>query len=178
MTDLLAYVDESARPGRYLMCSVIVDPARAGTLRRHVKRLLLPGQSRLHFSKEGTRHRRQIASALVELEVEASIFVCRAELGRNEADMRRLCLAAIVSDLQVRGGPVSLILESRHHQDPEDYPVIASARRRQPPLSYEHVDGDHEPLLWLPDSFAWLWGAGGEWQRRIASAVGSVIEVG
>ena len=88
MTDLLAYVDESARPGRYLMCSVLVDPSRAGTLRRHVKRLLLPGQSRLHFSKEGARHRRQIASALVELEVDASIFVCRSELGRTEADMR------------------------------------------------------------------------------------------
>lgn len=178
MTDLLAYVDESARPGRYLMCSVLIEPGQAGTLRRRVKRLLLPGQSRLHFKKEGVRHRRELASALVELGVDVSIFVCRAGLGRSETDMRRLCLSAVVSDLQDRGGPISLVLESRHHQDPEDHPVIASSRRRLPPLSYEHVDGDHEPLLWLPDSFAWLWGAGGDWQRRVAPAIGSTIEVG
>lgn len=34
------------------------------------------------------------------------------------------------------------------------------------------------PLAPRPDSFAWLWGAGGEWQRRIASAIGADVEVG
>lgn len=73
MTDLLAFVDESARPGRYLMCSVLIEPGQAGTLRRRVRRLLLPGQSRLHFKKEGVRHRRELASALVEFGVDVSI---------------------------------------------------------------------------------------------------------
>ena len=105
MTDLLAFVDVSERPGRYLMCSVLVEPGQAGTLRRQVKRLLLPGQSRLHFRKEGVRHRRELASALVELGVDVSIFVCPADLGRREADMRRLCLSAIVRTFRIEADP-------------------------------------------------------------------------
>jgi hypothetical protein len=178
VTGIQAYVDESERSGRYLMCSVVVDPARAGQLRRQVRGLLLSGQRRLHFNKEGARRRRDLATALVGLDLDASVFVCRASLGRGGAEARALCLAAIVQDLQAIGEPVSLVLESRHHQDADDQPIIAAARRRQPSLSYEHVDGDHDPLLWLPDSFAWLYGAGGDWRRRIEPAIRRVVDVG
>lgn len=173
-----AYVDESGRSGRYLMCSVVVDPTRAGQLRREVRGLLLSGQRRVHFTKEGTRRRRELATALIGLDLDASIFVCRLRLGRGEAEARALCLAAIVQDLQRRGEPVSLVLESRHHQDGDDQPIVAAARRRQPSLSYEHVDGDHDPLLWLPDAFAWLYGAGGDWRRRVEPVLHQVVDVG
>jgi hypothetical protein len=178
VTGTSAYVDESERRGRYLMCAVVIDPVRAGKFRREIRGLLLPGQRRLHFKKEGVRRRRELATALLGLQLDASVFVCRAAPGRGEAEARALCLAAVVRHLQSRGEPVSLILESRHHQDVDDQPVIAAARRREPPLSYEHVDGDHEPLLWLPDSFAWLVGAGSDWRRRVAPAISRFEEVG
>lgn len=72
----------------------------------------------------------------------------------------------------------SSFLESRHHQDVDDYGVIDRARRSKPPLTYEHVDGDHDPLLWLPDSFAWLVGARGDWRRRIEPTLTHFREVG
>lgn len=178
MSGLYAYVDESERRGRYLMCSVAISPSDAGRLRREVKGLLLPGQSRLHFKKERDRRRRELAAAVAGLDLDASVFVCRAAPGRGEAEARALCLTAIVRDLQAYGSPVSMVLESRHHQDGDDEPIIAAARRPTPPLSYEHVDGDHDPLLWLPDSFAWLVGAGADWRRRIAPALRQVVDVG
>ena len=87
------------------------------------------------------------------------------------------CLAAIVLDLQSTGEPVRLTLESRHNQDADDHPIIWAARRPTPPLTYEHVSGAGEPLLWLADAYAWLVGAGGDWQRRLGNSV-RVIDVG
>lgn len=173
-----AYVDESERPGRYLMCSVVIEPNRLGELRRTVRHLLLPGQSRLHFKKESVRRRRELATALLGLGLDVSVFESRSELGRNEAEGRALCLAAIIEDIQARGTGATLILESRHHQDVDDYGVIDRARRSKPPLTYEHVDGDHDPLLWLPDSFAWLVGARGDWRRRVEPTLTRYREVG
>jgi hypothetical protein len=78
-----AYVDESERPGRYLMCSVVIEPNRLGELRRTVRHLLLPGQSRLHFKKESVRRRRELATALLGLGLDVSVFESRSELGRS-----------------------------------------------------------------------------------------------
>jgi len=61
---------------------------------------------------------------------------------------------------------------------PEDHGVIFRARRPLPPLTYQHVDVDHESLLWLPDSFAWLVGARGDWLRRVEPAITRRVDVG
>lgn len=127
---LYAYVDESQRSGRYLLCAVVVDAGSVGLLRRRVRKLLLPGQRRLHFNNEGNRRRRSIASAIVTLDV-----------------------------------------------DVDDRPVIDAVRAGDPPLTYEHVDGVHEPLLWLPDAYAWLVGAGGDWRRRVLPAIDQIVDI-
>ena len=54
MTSRLVFIDESIRSDRYLLCSVTVDGAEAGQLRREVRGLLLGGQRRLHFKLEGS----------------------------------------------------------------------------------------------------------------------------
>lgn len=127
---LYAYVDESQRSGRYLLCAVVVDAGSVGLLRRRVRKLLLPGQRRLHFNNEGNRRRRSIASAIVTLDV-----------------------------------------------DVDDRPVIDAVRAGDPPLTYELVDGVYEPLLWLPDAYAWLVGAGGDWRRRVLPAIDQIVDI-
>lgn len=127
---LYAYVDESQRSGRYLLCAVVVDAGSVGLLRRRVRKLLLPGQRRLHFNNEGNRRRRSIASAIVTLDV-----------------------------------------------DVDDRPVIDAVRAGDPPLTYEHVDGVYEPLLWLPHAYAWLVGAGGDWRRRVLPAIDQIVDI-
>ncbi len=127
---LYAYVDESQRSGRYLLCAVVVDAGSVGLLRRRVRKLLLPGQRRLHFNNKGNRRRRSIASAIVTLDV-----------------------------------------------DVDDRPVIDAVRAGDPPLTYEHVDGVYEPLLWLPDAYAWLVGAGGDWRRRVLPAIDQIVDI-
>lgn len=177
MTSLNAYVDESARPGRYVMSCLVVAPAAVGRLREETRQLLLPGQRRLHFHSESTHRQRQLASDLLHFEADVSVFICRSAHGRRTSGARAACLTAIVDHLQSAASDVMLTIESRHEQDRDDHPVIWSARRRRPLLDYEHVGGGDEPMLWLADAFAWLVGAGGEWRRRIAPAVAQVVDV-
>lgn len=177
MSDLLAYGDESERPGRYLMSCLVIAPPDVPRLRGATRQMLLPGQRRLHFHSESGHRQRQLASDLLRFEADVSVFVCRSAHGRRSREARAACLTAIVEHLQATGSAVKLTLESRHEQDQEDHPVIWSARHRQPALDYEHVSGAEEPMLWLADAFAWLVGAGGEWRRRISPAVAQVIDV-
>ena len=65
MTELLAYVDESERPGRYLMSCVVIDRADAGRARSAARGLLLPGQRRLHFHSESDRRQRSLVADLL-----------------------------------------------------------------------------------------------------------------
>lgn len=174
---LHAFVDESERPARYLMCCVAIAPASLSSLRATARGLLLPGQRRLHFHTESDRRQRHLASELVAVEADVSVFVCRSAQGRTAADARARCLAAIVSHLQASEQAVKLVIESRHEQDVDDHPVIWATRRREPVLDYEHRTGDEEPLLWLPDAFAWLVGAGGDWRRRMGPAVTRVVDL-
>lgn len=167
MNTRLVFVDESERRGRYLMCSVTVAPADAGTLRRSIRRFLLPGQSQLHFKNESARRRRELTGALVSLGLDVAVVSRASEPGLRRADLRDRCLAELIRDAQSRGNAVHMYLESRHHQDAADHASFSRWRRPEPPLNYEHLSAATDPLLWVPDAFAWLAGAGGGWARTV-----------
>jgi hypothetical protein len=177
VTDLLAYVDESARPGRYLLAAVIVDRHAAGSLRRQVRKLLLPGQRRLHFKTEGVRRRRELIESIGGLDVEAIVYSCRLSNDVRAEGARATCLMALVRELQRRRCEAKVYIESRERLDGRDGDTIRRSRQPEPLLSFQHLLPDHDPLLWLPDSFAWSVGAGGDWLRRIGPLV-TVIGVG
>jgi hypothetical protein len=176
VTELLAYVDESIRSGRYLLGSVVVDAHDAGRLRRSVRKLTLPGQRRLHFNKEGNRRRRELIDALTRLDLEAYVFSCRHSVVVTPETARARCIRALVQNTQARGVEAELLIESRAELDVIDGVTVGNARRPDPRLSFQHLLPDNDPLLWLPDGFAWAVGAGGDWLRRVANSV-TVVEV-
>ena len=179
MSGVQAFVDESVRGGRYLLCIVVVEPSRAGALRREVRSLVMPGQRVLLFKKESARRRRELLAALGRLDVEATVYECAVEQGRGQEDARAMCMARGVADLQDRGCAVTMVIESRENLDANDRVTILRARVAVPPLTFEHVAPTADPLLWLPDCFAWPVGARGEWLRRVQPALtGGIIRVG
>lgn len=179
MSGLYAYVDESVRGGRYLLCAVVIDPARAGQLRRRTRHLLLSGQTRLHFKKESSRRRRELLTALGDFEVEVTVYSCTTRMGRDQDLARALCLERAIADLQGRRVPVNLFIESRDGLDENDRVTIRRARHREPTLSFEHLLPNDDPLLWLPDCYAWPVGARGDWLRRVKPMLrGGIVEVG
>lgn len=179
MTTLNAYIDESIRGGRYLLCVVVVEPGEAGSVRRRLRALVLPGQRTLHFKKESPRGQRELLDALAQLGVEVTVYECAATSGRSQDASRALCLESATVDLQARGATVSLLIESRDGLDAQDRATITKARRPAPPLSFEHVRPKDDPLLWLPDCFAWPVGARGDWLRRVTPLLtGGIVKVG
>jgi len=57
-----AFVDET-KPGGLLMVAAVLAPRDLGPARTTMRGLCLPGQSRLHFTKERPGRRGQIAAA-------------------------------------------------------------------------------------------------------------------
>ena len=46
-------------------------------------------------------------------------------------------------------------------------------------VDIEHLAPDEDPLLWLPDCFAWPVGAGGDWRRRVEPILtGGIVKLG
>ena len=67
-----AFVDESERPGRYLMCAVVIAPAHLAVVRQALTALRMPGQRRLHMDHERDRRRRLILDRIAELPIRAN----------------------------------------------------------------------------------------------------------
>ncbi|MEV0158392.1 hypothetical protein AB0H57_32600 [Micromonospora sp. NPDC050686] len=156
------FVDESRR-ARYMVAAAIVPMTDLAGMRASLKGLRLPGQQRIHFRKESDRQRRRILSQVVRLSPTVWIF----EAPGPEEVARAACLTAMVDDLTVLR-PQHLILESRgDHRDRVDRRIIRAALEKSDHgVQYRHLEGRHEPLLWIPDVVAWAHGAGGEWSRR------------
>lgn len=75
----------------YLMVAAVLLPADVADLRGVVRGLVLPGQRRVHMSKESEPRRRLIADTIVRSGVTAVVF----DAGRayaHELDARAACL--------------------------------------------------------------------------------------
>lgn len=174
---LHAFVDESRRNSTYLIAAALVDPKDLSRLRRALGGLLLPGQRELHFKKETPQRRRYLVARLVESGVRVDIY--RTTCDRGEEHARRRCLTRLTDDL-LDVDARRLVLDSREGRDEHDLLTIRLAlgkRARESGLVYEHLESHVDPLLWVPDVVAWCHGAGGDWSRRVAPVIGSVVRL-
>jgi hypothetical protein len=133
--------------------------------------MLLGGQRRLHFKLEGKRRRRLLLARLVELELAVLVVQARIAHQRTAEDARAQCLRVVVGHTQADERDATLYIERRDGLDELDRATIAGARRRNPVLNFEHLNPHGDPLLWLPDAFAWAVGARGEWFDRVRDVV-------
>ncbi|MFD6159000.1 hypothetical protein ACFWF7_07520 [Nocardia sp. NPDC060256] len=169
-----AFVDESIRRDRYLLCAALIPPERLAAARSLVRGLCLPGQRRWHFAKEPDTRRRLILAAMARCEgVRVAIFVGRG----IEVRARDECMARLVTHL-VDLKAERLVIESRESLDHRDRHCIAGVlRKASADLPYVHMLPHCEPGLWWPDAVAWAFGAGGVWKAMVAPLVQDVYEV-
>jgi hypothetical protein len=172
-----AFVDESARNGRYLIAAAIVDPAQVSQLRRTMLKFLLPGQRELHFYRERPARRRLLADAIARLPVEVHIYL--RSWWRDDEPARQECLARLVRDLLDRQAH-RLVIDTRNTQDINDKRTLRRILGPHPSSSllvYEHVDSTTESLLWIADVVAWCHGAGREWRKRVDPITAAVVDL-
>ena len=172
-----AFVDESARNGRYLIAAAIVDPAHVSPLRRTMSRLLLPGQRELHFKHEKPSRRRLLADRIACQPVEVHIYT--RSWHRDDEPARQDCLDRLVRDLVARNAH-RLVIDSRRTQDINDERTLRRVLSPFPSASrlvYEHVDSKYESLLWIADAVAWCHGAGRDWRKRVDPVTAAVVDL-
>jgi hypothetical protein len=88
-----AFVDESHRD-RHLVTAVVVPTPTLASTRTRMRKMLQPGQERIHFQTESDRKRKKIISGISRLSPTAGIF---AATGDQES-VRATCLAALVDE--------------------------------------------------------------------------------
>jgi hypothetical protein len=175
-----AFIDESVRPGRYLLTAVLVPTRDLAAVTRLVRQLFPHGNRRTHLSAENSNRRRRLLKAYAALGPLARVVVAHYPGGPDEP-AREACLAAIVQRSEEwRIG--MLVLDSRGPvRDRVDRQCIAQAVRNgslRRELHYAHRGSRDEPLLCLPDAIGWAVGASGAWKQLVQAAVAEVLELG
>jgi hypothetical protein len=159
MAWVTAYVDESLRlegEGLYVLAAVLVPDGRAPAVRAVLRDQLRRGQRRLHWRDEGGRGRRDLASAVADLGVDAVVVTAAGVEPRTSERARRLCLMRLLWECGQRG-VTELVIESRRHRDRYDREMFAQARRAgwvSVDVRYSFVAPTDEPLLWASDIVA------------------------
>jgi hypothetical protein len=166
------FVDESKSKG-YTMVAALVVPGDAPSLRRDVRSLVLPGQRRIHFTKESDSRRRVILSQLIDLQVTAHVFTSpttRAARGREQ------CLNGLVAHA-AEHAHTRIVLELDESIAHTDRRILFREVRRHGldgTVTYALEAAHSEPLLWIADAIAWSHTKGGDWTRRIAPLISGV----
>lgn len=161
----ILYIDESKANG-YTIVAVVMVSGDISTVRKAIADLRMPGQRRIHFTKESDPRRRLILARLVELGVRVRIYHVA---GRNEREARALCLAAIAAEA-AESGVTRIVLERDDSIEEQDRRTLyreLEARGIRERIAYSHDTSAGELLLCLPDAVAWSFAKGGDWHRRI-----------
>lgn len=169
------FVDESKAKG-YTMVAALVLPGDIAVLRRNVRSLVLPGQRRIHFSKERPERKRLILSRFSEFGAQAHVFQC---VTKNQIIGREACLSGIVTHAAQRGS-TKIVIERDESIEKADRQFLFQEVRRhglKSALSYDLQVPHEEPLLWIADAIAWSYVKGGEWKSRVNPLITGITRI-
>ncbi|MFJ2840006.1 hypothetical protein ACIO52_31990 [Nocardia sp. NPDC087230] len=159
---LNAFIDESKRPGKYIICAATIATGDVAATRSVLEALRPRGSRRIHM--KSVDKPLPIIDAVAELDAHSHLFVVTKS--RSERQARNAALGAAVltlSELQV----TRVRIESCD-QDEEDRRIIHEALAGRAEMDYDHeLPSSGNPLLWLPDIHAWAWGRGSHFRKKL-----------
>ena len=156
----IAYVDESQmrRTGgdaAYFLGTTIVASAADGPgMRDALVRLKPRAQAKLHWYDAVDRLRSRTMSTIASFELDHLVVEHRAREGERPERSRRACIELMMHELS--GFDVEhVVFESRGRADDKrDRTMLDSLRARKlvRGIRFDHVLGNSEPSLWMPDA--------------------------
>jgi len=171
------YVDETKAKG-YVLVAGIVLPADSTAIRKEMRKLVAPGQSRVHMKHEKVPRQHLIVAKLVALDLRVVIYEADRRVHGTDIACRKACLEQLVAEHATTCE--SVVFDSDPSQDGRDRQILVEQTRRhgcRDTMSYEHSKATVEPLLAIPDVVAWSWARDGDWRRRIRPIVERVVQV-
>lgn len=171
----ILFVDESKTTG-YTMVAAVVVSSDVASLRREVRSLVLPGQRRIHFTKEQPERKRLILSRLTALGAQAQVFHCAT---KDQVVGREACLAGIVAHA-AEHSHTKITIERDESIAKADRQFLFREVKRcglSDTLTYAFEAPHQEPLLWVADAIAWSYTKGGEWKHRVAPLIAGITQL-
>lgn len=162
----LIAVDE-VKAKRFVLFAVSLELADKSLVSDTLLSLRLRGQTRVHFVDESDRRRKQILAEVSKLPVRVHFFVCSTQTGSRA---REASLKKLIEHLP-RDQRLEILIEQDENYIGRDRSVLQRelfAAKRLEQVSYRHVGARQEPLVWIPDMYAWVVNRGGSWKRHLA----------
>lgn len=170
LMSLHMFVDES-KSRSYVLAGATCPISDLVATRRLFTKLLLPGQERLHFSKERDARRRMILEQINNSPMRAIIVTTPkkpTEIEARARALRRLVRQTNVLSIErmvIERDESTLLLDKRVLSE------VTTNASESAALSYGWSPPRQEPLLWAADAFAWAWSTGGWWRDQVRSGV-------
>jgi hypothetical protein len=152
MSELVAYIDES-KSQKYVLVAVVLDSHLAPSARKQLQSLRMRGQRRLHMRKEST-HRKTVLLKHVS-RLDCVIFAVTSS-SKSDSEAREKCLRVLSFHL-LNAGVKRIEIERDESFEKLDKSVLKSAllSHNQREVTYRHLSGSEEPILWAADVVAW-----------------------
>lgn len=162
------YVDEcKQRP--FLLVGFTIDIFEQHSLRKILRKLLLPGQRSLHFKSENGNRKKAILSELRKAECSVVVIRCRT---KSDVEARICALNSLICSSSVIECK-SIVLELDETVRLRDHQFL----KQQSALDlWDHRRRHEEPLLWVADAVAWCVNRGGEWERMVRPMILETID--
>ena len=152
MSELVAYIDES-KSQKYVLVAVIFDSHLAPSARNQLKSLRMRGQRRLHMRKESAQRKTVLVKLVSGLDCSILAVISGS---KSDAAAREKCLRGLSKQL-LNAGVLRIEIERDESFEKLDKSVLKSALalNQQREVTYRHLSGAEEPLLWVADIVAW-----------------------
>jgi len=153
------FVDETKKDGLTLAV-VEIPTAYVGSCRTQMKKLLLHGQSSLHFTSESDATRTKAYQTIAAMPLSVATINVPAKIKPIPARERAIKALGQLALLQL---PQRIVIESDSNADKADRLWLRQELGTGSGIEYQHLDKHGDPLLWIADGFAWAIQRGGKW---------------
>lgn len=169
------YLDESVRKN-YVIPLVIVDTQKINEIRKSLKLFVKMNHKNIHMFKANKVFKNRILKEVMSYNLQI-VIVEDLNFRYRKYLSRQICLrSAFEYAAQM---DVHRIVLDRSSSQEKDLITYKKSSRKFPtlPENLHHIASRQEPLLWLPDIFAWSYGAGGLWREKIDHKISHIIRV-
>ena len=169
------FIDESIRKS-YLISIVEISDINVASTRRNIQKLGSELQSKIHMNRANRGLKLRILKEVLSYDLEV-VIVEDLNFKFRKSLSRQICLRAAFEYASTRN--IDRIVLDKSNSQKKDSITYQKSSRKFPtlPENLHHIASRQEPLLWLPDIFAWSYGAGGIWRQSIDEKISFIKRV-
>jgi hypothetical protein len=169
------YIDESVRKN-YVIPLVIVETEKINKIRKSLSYFVKRNHRNIHMFKANKAFKTRILKEVMSYDLQI-IIIEDLNFRYRKYLSRQICLRSAFEFAAEMD--VDRIVLDRSSSQEKDLITYQKSSRKFPslPENLHHIASRQEPLLWLPDIFAWSYGAGGIWRQSIDEKISFIKRV-